>query len=332
MTRCLLTLFLCAFNTCAYAQTFRLPFRSVSLAHVRSGNGYTFTNTYQFLDGQTADQRDREMMQETAKVGVLAAARWARTVGCDVGPTLAFVSAADAKLGPGYEDDTLRAGSTWVILANGRHYSDEQYALQKLRNCVRGKPGCAAFPMDILDLLDLDAACKGPAAFPMQPNGTFDQAKAQSAVVDPKRHFNLSPAMVAALDAVEQCHMAVSDWRCGGPPPTCNVFLRIDALLSLTTDVQFKHFLQPKQFDGFCDWDAATCCKWARLEDAAMHAWVEGVKAGDWHAARQGDNDHQIFHDGMNYQDPKGRLRLLRTCGKPLKQCPIQPAGALVGH
>jgi hypothetical protein len=115
----------------------------------------------------------------------------------------------------------------------------------------------AAALLDLRDLLDLNEACDGPAAFRFgELPSTFDRPRENHAIVDTRRLVAVpGPAQQTLLHQTHAAHAAVSDWRCGlGPQPPNGIVPTAHLAYEQSADSETQaHFFALKPFSGYVD-------------------------------------------------------------------------------
>jgi hypothetical protein len=299
------------------------------------------TAAYQSFRGHTANQIERDAMEET-RLGLVipAVMTYARTMpSClnAVGASLGYISRTTNTLAPVYE----HKNSTYFIRVGGNHYNFEYYALVGIRNCSLAAPvRCASNPLmtsDIQAVLDLHVTkgkCVAGPERPAQAQEPYDSVAASQPILQLRvRQPTLTSEQTELLHATHAAHKAVSDWRCGvGPEPAAGIVqdahLAFEASARTTTEA---HFFRMKDFSGAVDpdWAPDDVCTIARLQDAAHLRWMDAVLAGNWDLARAADTDHQNAHLCMNI-GTSPRLTVRFTCDSSISDCPIQTCAEAV--
>lgn len=315
----------------AFSQV-RPTYRDVSLKVIEGQE-----NPYRWYHGKNATQIEKDALEETLlAVALPEAIRYARTVSSCQQYTKkcqGHIDSVTAKLGPIYEDHSLKQGS-WEIPEYGRHYSVERYCLLGVRDCSVSNQGsslCAnssLMTQNLQELLDIrieNGKCvKGNNNFQViAPTETYDSTKQRSFVVQSKNKMpSLTTEQMEALHQTHEAHKAVSDYRCGvGPNPGNVVDPAHQKLESLARNGLEQHFFMMKRFAGTVDgWSKSDECKIARAQDRAHERWMNSVMAGDWRASRAAENDHQQSHIVMVLN--ADGYRLLPFCEKDISYCP----------
>jgi hypothetical protein len=207
------------------------------------------------------------------------------------------------------------AHSAWQINANGRFYGYDVYVPKRLCQCLQiGAPA------------DLWTFCFGPGT---PPGTAFDPARA-NAGVETSQH-RMPPPNPVLLHATHTAHVAVSDWRCGGPEPPPGIVEAAHRRLEASARSESEHhFFRMKNFSGLVDpgWThdhtpTSEECRWGRLQDRFHGRWIGCEEAGDWGCAEQAQDDHQLAHVCMNI-GTDDRLVVRFSCGAYIGGCPVQ--------
>ena len=293
------------------------------------------TAAYLWFRGHTANQIERDAMEET-RLGLVipAAITYARTMPPCTGAvtaSLGYISRTTNTLAPVYE----HKNSTYFIRVGGNHYNFEYYSLVGVRNCSLAAPTkCAANPLmtsDMQAVLNIHIAngkCVAGSEYPiLPPEEPSDSVKASQPILQLRvRQPGLTSEQKQLLHATHAAHKAVSDWRCGvGPEPAAGIVQ--DAHLAFEASARNDteaHFFRMKDFSGAVDpdWTPDQVCTIARLQDAAHERWMDAILAGNWDLARASDTDHQNAHLCMNI-GTSSRLTVRFTCDSSIENCPI---------
>ena len=293
------------------------------------------TAAYQWFRGHTANQIERDAMEET-RLGLVipAAITYARTMpscASAVEASLGYISRVTNTLAPVYE----HKNSTYFIRVGGNHYNFEYYALLAIQRCSLAAPvRCASSPLmtaDLLAVLDLHIAkgrCVPGSEPPIEPEELYDSLTASQPILRLReRQPALTPEQMELLHATHAAHKAVSDWRCGvGPEPEPGIVQQAHRQFEASARTPNEaHFFRMKDFSGAVDpdWTPGQVCVIARLQDAAHERWMDSVMAGDWDRTRAADTDHQNSHLCMNI-GANPRLTVRFTCASGIEHCPIQ--------
>jgi len=298
------------------------------------------TAAYQSFRGHTANQIERDSMEET-RLGLVIPAiiTYARTMPSCVNAVeaaLGYTSRTTNTLAPVYE----HKNSTYFIRVGGNHYNFEYYALVAIRNCSLASPvRCASNPLmtsDIQAVLNLDVVkgkCVAGSQRPTPPQPYDSLTSSQPILQLRVQQPSLTSEQTELLHATHAAHQAVSDWRCGvGPEPAAGIVQ--DAHLAFEASARTAneaHFFRMKDFSGAVDPDCRPdqVCTIARLQDAAHERWMDAILAGNWDLARASDTDHQNAHLCMNI-GTSSRLTVRFTCDSSIENCPIQTCAEAV--
>ena len=337
-------------------------YRDVSLKVGRTGgDSFNFGAFFQWYRGRTANQLDRDDMQETLVGRVLPdAIAFGEAMGAPCASAVKYgygqLSVISARLGPEYEDKALckgndpgcvNGGSVWTIQINGHHYSIPQFVLVRVRQCaLDNAAACGAQPLmtanraDALDIGKRAGACGGLAWFDVPtPTEPWSAAVAQSGAIDtrqPQRPLTANELRLA--DQIHACHAAGMKWHITGDPadrPTCNGDELKLALEQSATTLTRRHFLHLMPFSGR-DCTARNGCAngwsdteiefWATLQHDKHTLWFNALAVGNWGLSRAHERDHQNTHLCANL--PRTSTFKVRIyCGTYIGRC--QPVTCL---
>lgn len=269
---------------------------------VRNGKG----QFYVWYRGEVADQPVRDAMQQYLTGVVLPELFRVLEGQCAQATSWAFRGEGGAldviyrRLGNVYEN----LSSVWSIGPQGRNYSNDVTALEKLQACIVGKPENPAVHLGLRDVLDLRLSggkyVRG-STFPSIPHGPANETIGKRAPVNVRLSFPPKGASAGLLVAANNAHAAASGI---GMFP-----LGVDeAARAYEADAKSRdelHFRQMKRFTGYCDprWGSEGCLRWKGVQHRFFAAWTAAESVGNWRDARNADSDHQLAHICTNYRN-----------------------------
>ena len=289
----------------------------------------------------TATQTERDKMEHTLVLRTFECIRIFKDLPefkSAVSYAYANLAAITPRLSPEYEARALfgAGGGIWIVQPAGHHYSFTRYSLKRFRDYILSNKRIQAEAASRLssntemrDLLDLNAACSGPATFKHGiPPKKVDGVREDTGILNTKKRIApLTPVQIQLLHEVHAAHHMVDAWRNGtGPQPPPGIVEKGHLAFEATAvDDDQLHAFQMKAFSGAEDpsWTREEIGQWAKIQGTFHHRWMEAIEEGDWRLVREADTDHATAHFCMN--DADDRVQVLFSCGngQGISKCPV---------